>query len=231
MAISVIPIPVITIDGPGGAGKGTIGQLIALRLAWNYLDSGALYRVVGWIARQHDLDENDDQQLVSLLSSTRIESEPREGQDTRILVNDYDLSEEIRDTRVGDMASRLARLAPIRAALLDCQKQARKTPGLVADGRDMGTVVFPDATLKIYLDASAQARAQRRYKQLKDKGLDVNLARLLEEMQDRDRRDRERAESPLVAAEDAVHVDTTDLTIEQVIDEVLGLYKPLSEVE
>jgi len=157
-----VTIPVITIDGPGGAGKGTVGQMLALRLKWNYLDSGALYRVVGWIARQHGLDENGVDELVTLLASTRIQSEPREGADTRIVVNDYDLSDEIRDTRVGDMASRLARLAPIRAALLDCQKQARIQPGLVADGRDMGTVVFPDAQLKIYLDASAQARAERR---------------------------------------------------------------------
>jgi len=216
-------IPVVTIDGPAGAGKGTIGQHTALALDWNYLDSGALYRIAALVAEGNALDIEQSEALVELLRDVDIRTEARPDSDARIEIDGIDVSERLRTPETGKIASRLAKLPEIREALLWRQKIARRSPGLVADGRDMGTVVFPDAAVKIFLTASAEERAQRRHKQLKDKGLDVNLARLLEEMKERDRRDRERTESPLKAADDAVVLDTTALTIEQVVERVLEL--------
>jgi len=216
-------IPVVTIDGPAGAGKGTIGQHTALALDWNYLDSGALYRIAALVAEKHGLSIEQSEALVELLRDVDIRTEARADSEARIQIEGDDVSERLRTPEIGKIASRLAKLPEIREALLWRQKIARRSPGLVADGRDMGTVVFPDAVVKIFLTASPEERAQRRHKQLKDKGLDVNLARLLEEMRQRDQRDRERSESPLKAADDALILDTTDLSIGQVVERVLEL--------
>ncbi len=209
--------PVLTIDGPSGSGKGTIAALAAARLGWHLLDSGALYRIVGASALRQAVPTDDADALATLAGGLDIRFEGE-----RVTVDGNDLTDEIRTEAVSTAASEVAALEPVRAAILDLQRQMRRPPGLVADGRDMGTVVFPDAELKVYLDASAQVRAERRYKQLKNKGLDVNFRALLANLEDRDARDKERAVSPLVPAEDALIIDSTALDIDAVLERVLG---------
>ncbi|MEM8766200.1 MAG: (d)CMP kinase [Pseudomonadota bacterium] len=209
--------PVLTIDGPSGSGKGTIAALAADRLGWHLLDSGALYRIVGASALRRGVPTAAAEALATLAAGLDIRFTGE-----RIEVDGVDLTEEIRTEPVSTAASEVAALEPVRAAILDLQRQMRRPPGLVADGRDMGTVVFPDAELKFYLDASAQERAERRYKQLKNKGLDVNFRALLANLEDRDARDKERAVSPLVPAEDALIIDSTELDIDAVLELVLG---------
>jgi cytidylate kinase len=209
--------PVITIDGPSGTGKGTIADLLAKRLGWHCLDSGALYRVLGLAANRRGVDANDQEALAALAS--RLELRFAEG---RVYLSGEDVSELIRTEQAGTAASRVAAHGLVRERLLDWQRQAARPPGLVADGRDMGSVVFPEAQLKIYLTASPEERAQRRYKQLKGKGLDVSLASLVTEIRDRDDRDSRRAVAPLKAPKGALTVDTTALGIEQVLDVVLN---------
>jgi len=213
--------PVITIDGPSGSGKGTIASAVAARLGFIYLDSGALYRLVALASLNRKVPEDDQSALVELARTVPIEF-VRDGNDEpRALLGGQDVTRELRREHVGDRASRIATIGPLRDALLDRQKRFRRPPGLVADGRDMGTVVFPDATLKVFLTASAQIRAERRYKQLIDKGMQANIEGLLADIIERDSRDRNRSVAPLVPAEDAVSIDSSHRTIEEVVTKVL----------
>lgn len=214
--------PVLTIDGPSGAGKGAVSAAVARELGWRVLDSGAVYRAVALAALEHGVDADDEPGLVAL--SRKLPLTFRAGADgIDVLLDGRDIGNALRTEEVSVMASRVASLARVREALLALQRGCRQAPGLVADGRDMGTVVFPDAAVKVFLKAGVEERAKRRYKQLKAKGESVILSRLLRDMQERDRRDRERAVSPTVAAPDAVIVDSTHLALEQVVERVLGL--------
>nr|VFJ91463.1 MAG: cytidylate kinase [Candidatus Kentron sp. LFY] len=216
------PVPVITIDGPGGAGKGAISRLLANRLGWQLLDSGALYRLLALDAVSRRIALDDEPALSSL--GRRIDCRfLYDGNEERILLNGREVLVEIRSEACGNNASKLASLPGVRKALLKRQRDFRKPPGLVADGRDMGTDVFPDAHVKIFLTASPEERARRRHKQLKEQGTDVNLASLLTEISERDKRDRERLVSPLRPADDAVLIDTTDLDIDAVLNRVMNV--------
>ncbi|MBB1060498.1 (d)CMP kinase [Marilutibacter spongiae] len=213
--------PVLTIDGPSGSGKGTISRLVAQRLGWHYLDSGALYRAIGLAAGWADIDLDDHGALVRCTFDTRIGFRD-DGDELRVLVNDVDATGELRTETAGAAASAIAAIPEVRAALKDRQRAFRQPPGLVADGRDMGTVIFPDAPFKVFMTASADERAQRRYKQLNDKGVSVTLDGLLREILARDARDAQRAVAPLRPAEDAVRIDTTGLSIPEVVEQVLA---------
>jgi cytidylate kinase len=216
-------IPVVTIDGPSGSGKGTISQRVAAEFGWHFLDSGALYRLLACAAGRDGVGLDDAAVLAEL--SGRIHGEFGIGADGGEVVrlDGVDVTRELRTEATGNAASRLAALPEVRAALLEWQRRFRRQPGLVADGRDMGTTIFPGALLKIFLTASAEVRAERRYKQLMGKGFDVNLPRLLGEIRDRDARDSERSASPLRPADDAIVVDTSTMTIDQVVDHIDGL--------
>mgnify|MGYP000217928455 FL=1 len=209
--------PVVTIDGPGGSGKGTLSSLVAAELGWHLLDSGALYRIVAAMARRQAIDLTDKKSLVAMIPNLEIAFDG-DGVD----VNGDDLSDEIRTGEAGVAASQVAALPEVRDSILTLQKSFQRAPGLVADGRDMGTVVFPQAATKIFLDASAEVRANRRYKQLKNKGLSVNLRDLLEQIQERDARDRGRAVAPLKPAADALIIDSTQMTIEEVLQMIMA---------
>jgi cytidylate kinase len=220
-------IPVLTIDGPSGSGKGTISRMVAETLGWHLLDSGALYRAVGYAAGMEGLDLSDADAVTRCAGETKISFRPaRDGGETRVIVNGHDATDEIRTETCGAAASAIAAIPGVRTALFDKQRGFRKPPGLVADGRDMGTVIFPDAEHKVFLTASADERAKRRYKQLKEKGLGVTLAALLREIQARDVRDAERTVAPLKPAADAVLIDSTGTPIEAVVATVLALVKP-----
>ncbi len=214
-------VPVLTIDGPSGSGKGTISRAVARRLGWHYLDSGALYRAVGVAAGWGDLDLDDAGALVRCAFDTRIGFRDDAEGEPRVLINDNDATDELRTETAGAAASAIAAIPEVRAALKDRQRAFRQPPGLVADGRDMGTVIFADAPFKVFLTASAEERAERRYKQLKDKGVSVTLAGLLREILARDARDASRAVAPLRPAEDAVRIDTTGTGIDEVVARVL----------
>lgn len=218
--------PVLTIDGPSGSGKGTISRRVAAALGWHYLDSGALYRAVGVAAGWADLDLADPAALVRCAFDTRIGFEERGDGELRVLVNGLDATDELRTETAGAAASAIAAVPEVRSALKDRQRAFRRLPGLVADGRDMGTVIFPDAGFKVFLTASPEERAERRHKQLKDKGVSVMLDDLLREILARDARDASRAVAPLRPADDAVHIDTTGLGIDAVVERVLSLVRP-----
>jgi len=216
-------IPVLTIDGPSGSGKGTISRAVAERLGWHYLDSGALYRAVGLAAAWEVVDLSDPEAVAQCARRTDIRFETQGSGEPHVIVNGKDATRQLRTETAGAAASAIAAHPPVRAALVDLQKGFRRAPGLVADGRDMGTVIFPDAPYKVFLTASAEERAQRRYKQLKEKGVSVNLAGLLHEIAARDERDAGRAVAPLKPAEDAVIVDSTGTPITEVIERVLSV--------
>jgi len=215
-------IPVITIDGPSASGKGTVAALVAQALGFHVLDSGALYRVAALCVDAQGVDADDAQAVAAAVAAMDLAF--RHG---GVWLAGRDVTEAIRQERVGELASRIAAQAPLRAALLAVQRAFRQAPGLVADGRDMGTIVFPDAHLKIYLLADVNARALRRYKQLMKQGISVNLAGLAENLQLRDARDRNRATAPLTAAADAKIVDSSALDIQQTVDVVLGHWSSL----
>jgi cytidylate kinase len=216
--------PVLTIDGPSGSGKGTVSRLVAERLGWRLLDSGALYRAVGYAAGAEGLDLSDAEAVTRCARSTKIRfvAAP-DGGDTRVLVNGHDATDELRTETGAAAASAIASIPSVRQALVDLQLGFRKLTGLVADGRDMGTVIFPDAPFKVFLTASAAERAKRRYKQLKEKGLSVTLSGLQREIEARDARDASRSVAPLKPAADAVQVDTTGMPIADVVAKVLAV--------
>lgn len=216
-------IPLLTIDGPSGSGKGTVSRLVAQRLGWHYLDSGALYRAVAVAAGWANADLSDHAALMRLAFNTAIEFRTDGPDEPRVIIDGVDATDELRTETAGAAASAIAAIPEVRAALFEKQRAFLRPPGLVADGRDMGTVIFPEAGHKVFLTASAEERARRRYKQLKDKGLEVRMTDLLREIQARDARDAERAVAPLRPAPDAVVVDTTAVPIENVVDRVLGL--------
>lgn len=219
--------PVITIDGPSGSGKGTISRLVARALGWHFLDSGALYRGVGVAALRAGLDLNDSAALAELALQADIRFEDRIDGEPHVWLVAEDISDAIRTEEAGQAASKVAAQPQVRAALLEKQRAFRAAPGLVADGRDMGTIVFPDAELKVFLTASAQERARRRHKQLSEKGIRAMLPGLLREIEERDLRDRTRSVAPLVPAQDARFIDSTSQSIAAVVTTVLDWAAPL----
>lgn len=213
---------VITIDGPSGSGKGTVSRLLAQQLGWHILDSGAIYRVLALAAIHHNIEADDEEALIPLAAHLDVQFEIEEPSNpARIILEGEDVTNSIRNEEVGGVASQVASLPRVREALLRRQRAFKQEPGLVADGRDMGTVVFPSAEVKIFLTASAEERANRRYKELKEKGEDVTIPRLLKAIQERDERDMNRTVAPLKPADDALLLDSTELDANQVLDKVL----------
>jgi len=219
------PIPVLTIDGPSGSGKGTVSRLVAERLGWHFLDSGALYRAIGAVAAARGLDLMDEMILADCARRAEIGFRADGASEPRVLVDGEDITDQLRTETAGAAASAIAAMPSVRAALLQKQRDFRRSPGLVADGRDMGTVVFADAPYKVFLTASAEERARRRHKQLKDKGLSLTLDSLLHEILARDTRDMERAVAPLRPADDAVLLDSSDVPVDQVVERILDLVR------
>lgn len=222
-------IPVITIDGPSGSGKGTISQIVAQRLGWNLLDSGALYRLLALAARQAGIPLDNEAVLAVLAKKLDVQfvagTDVQSPSQNQVMLEGRDVGALLRSEQCGNDASKIAALPAVREALLDRQRAFRAPPGLVADGRDMGSVIFPDADLKIFLTASAERRALRRHKQLKDKGVDVKIPDLVEEIAERDERDSTRSVAPMAPARDAVVLDSSDLSIEQVVARVMDLWR------
>lgn len=213
-------IPVIAVDGPSASGKGTVAQLVAEALGFGYLDSGALYRVVAFAAKQNGITWSDAEAVAACAKTLDIHFIK-----DQVYLNGNDISEEIRSEEMGKGASQVAVHAPLRAALVDLQHNFRQEPGLVADGRDMGTVIFPDAELKIFLTASTETRAERRYKQLIGKGLPADYENILLDLQERDARDKGRTSAPLVMAADAILLETDSLTITEAVNTVLHSFE------
>lgn len=218
-----VVIPVITVDGASGTGKGVVTHLVAKQLGWRLLDSGALYRVLALAAQKHGVALDNEPALTVLAEHLDVQFIATDfGMPPQILLEGQDVTETIRTEKMGNGASKVGALPAVRTALLSRQRAFRELPGLATDGRDMGTVVFPDASVKIFLTASAEERARRRYNQLMEKGINVTLSDLIGELEERDKRDRERAVAPLRPAEDAICIDTDKLTIEQVVERVMS---------
>ena len=216
-------IPVLTIDGPSGAGKGTVSRLAAKKLGWNYLDSGSIYRSLAIALQKTSVDFENVSEIVRVAQEMTLEFDC--GDELIVKLDGDDITSQLGLESTGSIASQVAALPDVRRVLLQKQRDFRQAPGLVADGRDMGTVVFPDADNKVFLTASAAKRAERRYKQLMEKEIDANLAQITNEIDVRDRRDRERETAPLAMASDALYIDSSDMTIDAVIEEVLNLIR------
>ena len=212
--------PVIAIDGPSASGKGTVAARVAQQLGFHYLDSGALYRIVGLVGRERGANLDNDREISDITLNLKVKFDG-----DQVWVDGREVTASIRGEVAGAAASRVAALPGVRQALMALQRGFRQAPGLVADGRDMGSVVFPDAGLKIYLTATPEERAQRRYKQLMDKGDDASMAALLRDIRERDFRDSNRAVAPLQRCADAIELDTTGIPIESVVSQILGLYR------
>jgi cytidylate kinase len=219
---SAATVPVIAVDGPGGSGKGTITTRLARHLGWHFLDSGALYRLTALVVMKRQAPLDDESMLGEIAANLDIRFETN-GANVITWLEGEDVSDRLRSEETGVMASKIAVIPAVRKALTSRQRRFRQAPGLVADGRDMGTVIFPDADIKIFLTASAEIRAQRRYKQLKDKGESVNLTRLFKEIKARDLRDQSRIIAPLRPAENAVIIDSTQLSIDEVFNKIVSL--------
>lgn len=218
-------IPVIAIDGPSGVGKGTVARALARRLGWHFLDSGALYRILALVAQERGRDLADGRAVAALVPNLDIRFVPGEGAEDRIEVGGIDWTDRVRAETTGALASQIAADPAVRAALLERQRAFRQAPGLVADGRDMGTVVFPDARIKVFLDAGPEERARRRLLQLRQAGVEARMRALCDEIAERDQRDRNRPHSPLKPAEDAVVIDTTTLSVDAVIARIEQLVR------
>jgi cytidylate kinase len=216
-------IPVLTIDGPSGAGKGTVSRLVAKKLGWNYLDSGSIYRSLAIALQNNSFDLGNVSEIVKVAQAMALEFEC--GDELIVKLNGEDITCRLGLESTGSIASQIAALPEVRRVLLQKQQDFRQPPGLVADGRDMGTVVFPDAENKVFLTASVAKRAERRYKQLIEKEIDATLAKIKIEIEARDRRDREREAAPLAMATDAHYIDSSDIAIEAVVEEVLNLIR------
>ncbi|MGZ4994503.1 MAG: (d)CMP kinase [Methylobacter sp.] len=216
-------VPVLTIDGPSGAGKGTVSRAVAKKLGWNYLDSGSIYRSLAVAALKQLVDLENEAAVVDIAQAMKLEFDC--GDELVVKLDGEDITAQLGLEATGNTASIVAALPEVRSVLLQKQKDFKQLPGLVADGRDMGTVVFPEAENKVFLTASAAERAKRRYKQLIEKGIDANLAQITSEIEERDRRDMERKAAPLAMANDALYIDSSDMTLESVIEEVLNLIR------
>ena len=213
---------IITIDGPSGSGKGTVCHILASKLGWKLLDSGALYRILAFDALQKEIALDNEKKLIEIALNLQVEFISN-GVGVDTVLDGENVGDKLRTEVVADAASKVASIQTVRDALLERQKAFYQTPGLIADGRDMGTVVFPDAPVKVFLDASAEERAERRFNQLQNKGFDVSIAQILSEIKDRDYRDRNRAVAPLRPASDAIEIDSTSLTIDEVVKQVIDL--------
>lgn len=216
-------VPILTIDGPSGAGKGTVSRAVAKKLGWHYLDSGSIYRSLAIAALKQHINVEDEAAVVNIAQAMQLEFDC--GDELVVRLDGDDITSELGLESTGNTAAIVAAFPEVRRVLLQKQKDFRHLPGLVADGRDMGTVVFPDAENKVFLTASAAERAKRRHKQLIEKGIDVNLVQITKEIEERDRRDMERKTAPLAMASDAFYIDSSDMTLESVIDEVLNLIR------
>lgn len=216
--------PIVAIDGPVGAGKSTVAMGVARALSFRYIDTGAMYRSVAWLARKHGIDLRDERAVATLAASASIEFAPGNGR-PRVAVNGMDVTEAIRTPEVSDAASVVSAYPTVRNAMVSLQRQMGAAGGVVVEGRDIGTVVFPDAEVKVFLDASPQERARRRYQELISKGVAVDYESLKQTEQERDRRDSTRAHSPLRRAPDAVIIDTTGRSVEDVVDQILRLVR------
>jgi len=219
--VAVQTVPVVTIDGPSGSGKGTIARRVAQALGWHLLDSGALYRLVALAAARRGISQDDDAALGALAAEMRVRFDSNDAGEERIWLGNEDVTDEVRTEDCGRGASRVAVMPAVRQALVGLQESFRRMPGLVADGRDMGTRIFPQAQVKVFLTASPSERAKRRHKQLKDKGIDVSLPALSRDIEARDKRDSERSIDPLRPADDARELDSSKLTIDEVSQLVL----------
>jgi len=214
--------PVITIDGPSGAGKGTVARIVAENLGWNLLDSGAIYRVLAVATQHHNVAVEEEEPLIPMAAHLDVQFEVSSQGESKVILEGEDVTSAIRHEDIGVLASKVAAFPRVREALLRRQRAFRVSPGLVADGRDMGTVVFSNTSVKVFLTASAEERAQRRYIQLKDKGFDVKIGRLLDDIRQRDERDQNRKVAPLVPAEGALVIDSTSLSIKEVVSKILS---------
>ncbi len=215
-------IPVITIDGPSGAGKGTVARIVAEQLGWHLLDSGAIYRVLAVAAQHHNIAVDDEDSLLPVAAHLDVQFQICSEGEGKVILEGEDVSNAIRTEEIGALASKVAAFPRVREALLRRQRAFKVAPGLVADGRDMGTVVFTQAPVKVFLTASAEERAQRRFNQLNEKGFDVKIGRLLDDIRQRDERDQNRKVAPLVPAEGALIIDSTELSIDEVVSKILS---------